>query len=47
MGTVDEGVSGTNGQSRIDIYTLPCVKQIAVEKALHNTGSPAWCSMMT
>ena len=30
-----------------DIYTLPCVKQMAREKLLHSTGSSAWCSVMT
>ena len=29
------------------IYTLLCVRQIAGEKLLYNTGSPAWCSVMT
>ena len=29
------------------IYTLSCVKQIASEKMLYNTGSPAWSSMIT
>ena len=28
--TVDEGVSGTNGQSRIDIYTLQLVRRLCV-----------------
>ena len=28
--TVDEGVSGTNGQSRIDIYTLQLVRSLCV-----------------
>lgn len=40
------GKSGTNRESSIDIYTLPCVKQIADEKLLFNTGSQAWCSVM-
>ena len=26
MDTVREGEGGTNGESSIDIYTLPCVK---------------------
>ena len=40
--TVREGDSGTNGESSINIYTLPCVKQIACEKLVckHSTGSP-------
>ena len=44
---VAEGKSGMNGESSIDIYTLPCVKQIAGEKLLYNTESPAWHSVMT
>ena len=47
MDTVGERKSGTNGESSIDIYTHPCVRQSAGEKLLHNTGSPAWCPMMT
>ena len=43
MDTAQGGKSGTNGDSRMDIYILPCVKQIAGEKVLDNTGSPAWC----
>ena len=30
--TVREGKSGTNGESSIDIYTLPCMTLIAGEK---------------
>ena len=44
---VEEGKSGMNGESSINIYTLPCVKQIADEKLLYNTGSQTWCSVMT
>ena len=40
--TVREGKSGTNGESSIDAYREPCVKQIAGEKLLHNTGGSAW-----
>ena len=42
-----EGESGTNRESSIDIYTRPCVKQIAGEKLLYNIGSPVSCSVMT
>ena len=31
----------------IDIYTPPCVKQIASGNLLYNTGNSAWCSVMT
>ena len=44
--TVGEGKSRTEGESNIDIHTLPCVEWIAGEMLLHNTGSPAWCSVM-
>ena len=43
---VGEGETGTNGQSNTDIHTPPCVKQIAGEKLLHNTGSTAKFSIM-
>ena len=33
-----------NGESSTDIYTLPCIKEIAGEKLLYNTESPAWLS---
>ena len=42
--TVGEEESGTNGESSIDIYTLPCVKQIAGKKLLYNIeSSQAFC----
>ena len=47
MDTVQEGESGTNGESTNNIYTLPCVKEIAGDKLLYNTGSPAWYSLRT
>ena len=47
MDTVREGEGGTNGESSIDIYTLPCVKQIAGRTLLCNTGSPTWHFVMT
>ena len=37
--TVGEGESAMNGESSLDIYTVPCVKQMADEKFLYNTGS--------
>ena len=40
-----EGENAANGESRIDSYTLPCVKYIADEK-LYNTESPARHSVM-
>ena len=39
--------SGVNREGSINIYTLSCLKWIAGEKLLHNTGSPVWCSVIT
>ena len=39
MDTVWERVGGMNGESSNNIYTLLCVKWIAGEKLLHNTGA--------
>ena len=36
-----------NWKSTADIYTPPCVKQMASGKQLFNRGSPAQCSVMT
>ena len=44
---VGKGESRMNGESSIDIYILPRVKQIAGKKLLYNTGSPARRSVMT
>ena len=46
MDTVEERESGVNGESSLDIFTIPCVKYIAGEKSLNKTGSPAWHSVM-
>ena len=44
---VGEGESSMNGESSIDKNTLPCVKQIANEKLLYNTGpSPGLCNYL-
>ena len=45
--TVGGGEGGTNWEMRIDIYTLPCVKQTASGKLLYSTGSSARCSVVT
>ena len=37
---------GINWEIGIDIFTLPCVKQIASGRLLHSTGSSARCSVM-
>ena len=36
-----EGKSGMDGQSSIDIYIVPCVKEISGEKLLYNTREPS------
>ena len=36
INTGREGESGTSGESSLDIYTHPCVKQIAGERLLYN-----------
>ena len=43
----EEGKSGTNRESSINIHTLSCIKQRVGRKQLYSTGNPAWCSMMT
>ena len=42
-----EGESQTDVESSTDKYIVLCIKQIAGERLLFNTGSPAWCSAMT
>ena len=37
--TEQEGEGGMSWESRIDIDTLPCVKQLASGRLLHSTGS--------
>ena len=46
MGT-QGGEGGTKWEIRIDIYTLPCIKQIASGKLLYGTESSAWRSVIT
>ena len=41
-----EGESGMNWESSLDVYILPCVKQVTSKKLIHNTGSSAWCSVI-
>ena len=41
VSTAGEGEGGTNWESGVDIYTLPCEKQIASGKQPHDTGSSA------
>jgi len=46
VATVGEGERGMNAETSINICTLSCVKWIAGEKFLYNTGSSVWCSVM-
>ena len=43
----EEGEGGMNWEMRIDVYTLPCIKQIVSGKLLCSTRSSAQCSVMT
>ena len=45
--TAGKGEEGTNGETRIDIYALPCVKQIASGNLMYSAGNSARCSVMT
>ena len=45
--TVGEGVSGRNGESSINIYTLSCARWIAGEKLPCSTGSQVWYLAVT
>ena len=45
--TAGEGEGETNQENSLEIYALPYVKYIASEKLLYNTGSSAWCPVMT
>ena len=46
VGQMDLGVSGTNGEGSINIYTLSGVRWIAGEKLLCSAWSPVWCSVI-
>ena len=35
-----KGECAANRESSVDIYTLPCIKQIVSRKLLYNRGSP-------
>ena len=46
VGQMDLGVSGTNGESSINIYTLSGVRWVADEKLLCSAWSPVWCPVI-
>ena len=45
--TAREGEAGTSGESSPEVYTLPCVKQVACGKLLYHTGRSAQGPAMT
>ena len=47
MGGGEERESGVNGESSMEAYTLPCVKQITNGNLLYDTGNSNWGSMTT
>ena len=47
MDTVGEGESGTNGESSMEIYILPYVKQAGIGDSFYDLGSSNWCSVKT
>ena len=47
MDTAEEGVSETNGESSISIYTHSGVRWTAAAKLLFSTGSRVRCGVMT
>ena len=53
VGTVKEGKNETNGENGINIHPpssnvhTPSVEQIAGATLPYDTGSPAWCSVMS
>ena len=47
MGSGEEGEEKTNGESRMEAYALPSVKQIANENLLYDSGNSNWGSITT
>ena len=45
--TEREGKGRTRWESSTDVYTQPCVTQMASGKLLHSAGNPSQCSVMT
>ena len=44
MGGGEERENGVNGESNMEAYTLPCVKQITNGNLLYDTGNSNWGS---
>jgi len=47
MGSREEGEDKMNGESRMEAYTLPSVKQIANGNLLYDSGNSNWGSLTT
>ena len=47
MGRGEEEEGGTNEETGMEAYTLPCVKQIASGNLLYDSGNSNWGSMTT
>ena len=47
MGSREEGEDKMNGESRMEAYTLPSVKQIANGNLLYDSGNSNWGSLAT
>ena len=45
--TERKGKGRTGWESSTDVYTQPCVTQMASGKLLHSAGNPSRCSVMT
>ena len=43
--TGGEGEGGTTGESRLETYLLPYIKQIASGNLLYDSVSSDWCSV--
>ena len=47
MGNREEGEGGMNGESNMEAYMLPRVKQITKENLLYDLGNSNWGSVTT
>ena len=47
MDTAGEGEGGMNGESSMEIYILPYVKQAGIGDSFYDSGSSNWRSVTT
>ena len=47
MDIVGEAEGGMNGESSMEIYILPYVKQAGIGDSFYDSGSSNWCSVTT